>query len=65
MSFFLNISSLNPCLCSESNILKMINGSIFTFNEDCLRRVVDIGIDGAHEASFTLLPIELIKPSGG
>jgi len=28
-------------------------------------KLVEIGIDGAHEASLTLLPIELINPSGG
>ena len=38
---------------------------MFTFKEDYLRKAVEIGIEGAQEASLAFPPIELIKPSGG
>jgi hypothetical protein len=38
---------------------------MFTLSEDCFRKAVEIGMEGAHEASLALLPIELISPSGG
>jgi hypothetical protein len=34
-------------------------------SEDCFKKAVAIGMEGAHEASLTLLPIELMSPSGG
>ena len=38
---------------------------MFTLSDECFKKLVDIGIDGAHEASLMLPPIELISPSGG
>jgi hypothetical protein len=36
-----------------------------SFREDYFKNVVDIGIDGAQDASLTFPPIELTRPSGG
>ena len=38
---------------------------VMSFNDCCLRKLVEIGIEGAQEASLTLFPMEFIKPSGG
>jgi hypothetical protein len=39
--------------------------NVISFNDDYFKKAVDMGMEGAQEASFMLPPIELMRPSGG
>jgi hypothetical protein len=65
MRFLLNVPCLNSSFGSQCDVLYYSTISVGTFKDACFKNAVEIGIEGAQDASLILFPIEFINPSGG